>query len=278
MTEPDQAISQAPSVRGMAAILAANSSLLIAGLVYMGWAYLNAEWGYFHLSPLSLGVGVVEYLLRSLSLFSPVIVLTVVVFISVTCLRAWDLDTARGIRKPREIPRLITSAGLILTTVGLTLAWLAEQVRVSTYLVLALFCVGPLLLTWPTRAHRHGRTQYALAIVVAAVCILWAGSLYASTKGTEAAQYFVRSLPADTAVTVYSVHRLDVAGPEVTEADLGRGLYYRYQYRGLRLLTSRSGTYYLLPLGWTRRQGSTLVVTASDQVRIDLYSAEIMGA
>ena len=69
------------------------------------------------------------------------------------------------------------------------------------------------MLTWPTRARRYGRWPHALAITVAAVCALWAGSLQ----------------------------------------DLGSTYRYQYEYQGLRLLISRSGTYYLLPAGWTPR-------------------------
>ena len=289
---------QVPSVRGIAALLAANSSLLVAGLVYMGWAYLGGLWGYFHLSPLSLGVGVVEYVLRSLGLFTPIIVVATVLFIAAISMRAWDLDllpkpqeeiafddrsdggdqvASPGllIHRLRDPRRLITSVGMVVIAAGLTLNWAAARVSISTYLVLALLCAGPLLLTWPTRTHRHGRVQYALAIVIAAVCVLWAGSLYASSKGTEAARSFVHGLPTATAVTVWSVHPLDLAGPKVTFHDYGPKLYYRYEYGGLRLLTSRSGTYYLLPVGWTRREDLTYVVTDNEDVRIDLYSAVI---
>ena len=62
--------SPPPPVR-IAGQVAANVSLLVAILVYMGWAYDDAYLGYFHLNPLDLNVGVVEYMLRSLNLFRP---------------------------------------------------------------------------------------------------------------------------------------------------------------------------------------------------------------
>ena len=66
-----------PPVR-IAEQLCANASLLVAILVYMGWAYDDAFLGYFHISPLDLNVGIVEYMLRSLNLFSPGVVLVAV--------------------------------------------------------------------------------------------------------------------------------------------------------------------------------------------------------
>jgi hypothetical protein len=106
------------SARRVAALVVANSSLLVAALLYMGWAYTDALWGYFHLDPLNLGVGVVEYVLRSLSLFSPVIVLAAVAFIAVAAVWTWDLDLSKYTANAGKLmdlvmgrfPRLASSA------------------------------------------------------------------------------------------------------------------------------------------------------------------------
>jgi hypothetical protein len=285
------------SAAGIAGLVVANSSLLIAVLVYMGWAYLNAMWGYFHLDPLDLGVGVVEYMLRGLDLFSPAIVIFAVAFIAVTAARTWDLDLARLTTRMGKVmdrilyghPRLASSgalrrlrtgrgamiaAGLAVTVTGLALAWLAVYVSIPTYPVLILLGAGPVVLTWPTRTHHNGRSLYALAITVAAVCALWAGSLHANNLGTHAAQQYVHELPSRTAVAVYSTQRLALSGPGVTVQDLGATYRYQYEYQGLRLLMARSGTYYLLPVGWTPQFELTYILSDSDQIRIELYSPE----
>ena len=285
------------SAAGIAGLVVTNSSLLVAVLVYMGWAYTDALWGYFHLNPIDLGVGVVEYMLRGLDLFSPALVILAVLFIAVTAARAWDLDLTRFTARTGKVmdqilgghPRLASSgavrrlrtgrgvmiaAGMAVTVTGLALAWLARHVSIPTYLLLILLGAGPLMLTWPTRAHRHGRSLYALAITVAAVCALWAGSLYAHGLGIRAAQQLVRGLPGRTAVAVYSTQRLALSGPGVTVQDLGAAFRYQYEYEGLRLLIVRSGTYYLLPAGWTPQFELTYALNDSDQIRIALYSAE----
>jgi hypothetical protein len=177
----------------------------------------------------------------------------------------WEPWKARGLR---------IAAGMAVTLIGLGLAWLAGYVSISTYLLLSLLSAGPLILTWPIRAHRHGRVLYALAITVAAVCALWAGSLYAHGKGIQAAQKMVRNLPESTAVAVYSAQPLTLSGPQVTVQEFGVAFHYRYRYEGLRLLTARSGTYYLIPAGWTPRQNITYLLDDSDQIRIELYTAE----
>jgi len=291
-----------PAARGIAALVVANTSLLIAVLVYMGWAYEDAFLGYFHLSPLDLDVGVVEYMLRSLSLFSPDLVVAAVVVVAVTAVRAWGLGrttfarhvegkvTARisalpvlrrlvsagNAEQPHSGRVLLISTGAAITVTALIMAWAASYILISTYLVLALLGGGPLLLTWPTRAERHGRFPYSLAVVVTAVCALWATALYAHSIGIRNAQAFVRDLPSGTAVVVYSAQRLAMAGsPGVTVQQLLPGSLYHYEYQGFRLLLMRSGTYYLVPVGWNPRQDHTYVFDESDQIRITLLSGVV---
>jgi hypothetical protein len=85
--QPDPGSAPPSLARGIAGLVVANSSLLIAVLVYMGWAYEDALYGYFHVRPLDLDVGIVEYILRSLSLFSPSLVFAAALLIAVTAVR-----------------------------------------------------------------------------------------------------------------------------------------------------------------------------------------------
>jgi hypothetical protein len=303
------------SARGIAALIVANASLLIAVLVYMGWAYENALYGYFHLSPLDLDVGIVEYMLRSLSLFSPDLIIAAAVIVAVTAVRTWGLGrvkfaqvamykatvrisqaTARiskgtiristvpvlrwlvltdDPQQPHPGQLLLIGIGAAMTVVALILAWKANDIPINTYLILALLGGGPLLLTWPARAKHHGRFPYSLAIVVTAVCTLWAAALYAQSTGTRDAEAIVRNLPSRTAVVVYSIQRLALSGPGVTAQQLQPGFLYHYEYQGLRLLTIRAGTYYLLPVAWNPRQDLTYVFNESDQIRIVLFSGAV---
>jgi hypothetical protein len=288
------------AARGIAGQVVANTSLLVAVLVYMGWAYDDALYGYFHLSPLDLDVGVVEYMLRSLSLFSPDLVLVAVVIAAVAAVRARGLArtvfaraaTGKAAARLSKVPplrrfvpasgavqprpaRVLIAAGAAITVIALSLAWAAAYIPVSTYLILALLGSGPLLLTWPDRAERRGRFPYSLAVVITAICALWATSLYAHNIGTRDAQALVRELPSRASVVVYSTRRLALSGPGVAVQPLPPGYYYHFEYEGFRLLIARSGTYYLLPVGWSQRLDITYVFNESDQVRIELLSGVV---
>lgn len=306
MSEQDSQGSGVMSpVRGLTGLIAANVSLIVAIMVYMGWAYEQAFYAHFHLASLDLDISIEDYLLYSLHLFNPVIVFAAVAVIgAVTATRDAVVARAsmRAIRQvatrlgavpwPKrlhwQIPQrlrkrlanmrrlcrrqvLLGALGTAMTVTALALYRIADYFPVSTYLVLVLFASGPLLLTWALRGNRQGRALYALAIVISVVCALWAGSLYANGLGTRAAQDFTAGLATETEVAVYSAQQLALSGPGVTVQKLPAGFAYRYRYEGLRLLYMNSGTYYLLPSQWIPQLGLTYILDQSDQIRVEFY-------
>jgi hypothetical protein len=305
--DSNAAAAETTSVRGLIGLIAANISLIVAVMVYMGWAYESAFFGYFHLSALDPGLSVQDYLLVSLNLFQPTIVVAVVVItaIAVAATRSADLvktaaaminwaairvrtDSRLGwlddfippgtlsslskVRKRWPTARAIQlGLGAATTAAALILYGLAGHITVSTYLVLALLALGPLLLTWKMRGTRQGRVPYAMAIAIFIVCTLWAGSLRASNLGSQAALNFAANLTAKTEVAVYSTQRLALPGKGVQVGDLPAGYEYHFRYEGLRLLYMNAGTYYLVPVGWTPQVPLTYILDASDQMRVELY-------
>lgn len=301
MNDGDPGSIPSAAARGIAALIVANASLLIAVLVYMGWTYDAAFFGYFHLNPFDLDVGIVEYMLRSLTLFSPGLVIAAVLVVAVTTVWASGLGRTTFARAVEDktmarisaIPvvggiarkgnvaqtfsgrQLLIGFGAVVTAIALILVWANNYLPVNTYLILALLGGGPLLLTWPTRAQRRGRFPYSLAVVITAVCALWATATYAHSIGIQNARAVVRYLPSGTAVVVYSTQRLALYGPGVTAQQLPPGALYHYEYQGLRLLANRSGTYYLLPVGWYPQMDVTYIFNESDQIRIVLLSGVV---
>jgi hypothetical protein len=316
--QPNPAAGPPNPARSIVGLVVGSSSLILAILIYMGWAFDSAFYNHFHLDPLQLGFGSQEYVLRSLSLFSPHIVIVAVALILIVSARTggelragvkaiadgpvrrarqWllsasppadrgddghpstvsadpttrDRQAERPVSQPRPTKTVLVSAGAVLTVTAVALYWSAMHVRISTFLVLFLLGLGPLLLTWPTRADRLGRGPYALAIVIAAICALWGTSVYAEQLGNRAAENLVRNLPTRTRVVIYSTQRLALSGPGLSVQPLPPGSPYHYRYTGLRLLLMQSGTYYLLPQDWSSQLDFTYIINENDQMNIELY-------
>jgi hypothetical protein len=281
--------SPQPAVRGIVRLIVTNSSLIAALLFYMGWAYEDAFYGYFHIDPLNFGAGLSSYVLHSLSLFSPSLIVVAVLVIVVFSSRTWPPSSIRPslrgrvaralsrfvsleeTRRRRLARRASVGIGVLLTLTGLSLDWTESRVHVSTYVLLALLGGGPLLITWHGRTDTAGRLPYALAAIVALVCMLWAASLYAHDVGIRNAEAVVNNLSSRNAVAIYSVDSLALTGPGITVESLPQGYSYHYLYQGLRLLLSQSGTYYLLPVGWSRQYDITYIVDSGSGIRIELY-------
>jgi hypothetical protein len=287
--------------RGLAGLIAANISLIVAIMIYMGWAYENAYYRYFGLSPLNIGISTEEYLFFSLNLFNPVVVVVIVAVIAAAAAatRSAALESAAAVAiaaaarlirtapwlrwldkkiphgmtarlsdlrqrwwKPRAI---VMALGGVLTAVALLLYGTSGLIPVNTYLVLAMLACGPLLLARALRGRRQGRIAYALAIVVVIVCGLWGGSVYANGVGTSAAASFAAN--PETEVLVYSVQPLAMSGDQPQP----KGAFYPYLYEGLILLHMDSGTYYLLAAPGSPQRSEVYVITADDDTRVVLY-------
>ena len=136
--------------------------------------------------------------------------------------------------------------------------------------MLALLATGQLLSTRPVRRKGPGPFVYPLALLVAAMCTLWAAGIYSSQLGNSAAYSFYVGLRGQTAVTVYSAQPLDLSGPGVTCLRIQPGSGYPFRCTGLRLLYLQSETYDLLPVSWTPQTGHTYILDDSNQIRIEL--------
>ncbi len=278
----------------MAGVIVAHSSLLVAIFVYLGWAYEEEYYGYFNLHPISLGASVLEYLLSSIKLLNLSFVLIAVAVIAGIGLAGEAAAQARSFHSALRraarpwMPRFVRSSvrhlgnpqtlqvviGAAATLTALVLADAAAHFPVSTYVLLGLFASGPLLLT-RARTDARSRSVYILATFVTAASVIWAGSIYAHNVGESAARRFVATLPAQTAAALYSADRLALAGPGLTVQKLPSGYKYQYRYEGLRVLTVRSGTYYLVAVGWVPILDLTYIFEDGGDIRIELYSGSI---
>lgn len=287
------AVSPPSAVLGMTGLIVANSSLILAVFVYLGWANEDAYYGYFNLHPIDLGASVLEYLLSSIDMFNPVFFIFVAGFAAIFWVtdgsarltRAYSsaIRVAAGPHMPKLIRHQVKHlerpqslqiiVGFIAT--GAALVVVTYRFSVSIYMLLALLASGPVLMT-RARDSKGSRPPHILAVLIAGISLIWAGSIYAHNVGLSAAQGFASNLQKQTAAAVYTTAPLALAGPGVeVEKFSVSGLLYNYRYTGLRVLTVRAGTYYLLAAEWTPQLNITYIIEDSDDTRIELYSGLI---
>jgi hypothetical protein len=265
-----------------------TTSFFAALLFYMGWNYDNSQLSPFLIpTPQSIGLSTTDFAASGIyQLFASNAVLyaaalVAVILMVVSAIRALpDKKRNKLVRMAQASGKLFV-AGLLLTVITLTLiwwqvssgafpGWLGSHIAL-VYLALALLAGGLLLMTWPTRREKAGRVAYSLAIVVTGGLALWAGGVYASTLGSEAAAGIEGDVHGQPAVAVYSTEPLDLSGPDVHCTRVQAGPGYPYECTGLRLLYLQAGTYYLLADGWTLSNQRTYILDDSDQIRVELY-------
>jgi hypothetical protein len=281
---------------GFAAVIG-NTALLGAVLVYMGWNYESSLLEYFQVPAFSVSIGTAEFALKGLvPLFESDVVFFAALLVAVLAL-ASRAGAARGlvpkavrglvpkkvgdvVGRVREPADRVMAVGLFTIAVVLPLTWVNASAgtfagwfaghRDRVYFALALLAAGQLLSAWPVRRSDAGPFAYPLALIVAAMCTLWAAGIYAGGLGSQAARSFAEGLAGQTAVTVRSAAPLGLSGPGVTCRRVPGASGYPYTCDGLRLLYAQSGTYDLLPVGWTLQGGRTFILDDSNQIRIEL--------
>jgi hypothetical protein len=272
---------------GIVAQVIGTTSFFGALLLYMGWNYYSQFLQTFLIpAPQSIGLGSIDFATAGIT---PLFESSAVLFAAVLVGLILIAGRVAG-RLPEAERKKLTGIGkasgkLFWTGVALTaltlvftwpqvsggsfVGWFTDNVNL-VYFVLALLAAGQLLMAWPSRRSIAGQVAYPLALVVVAVLTLWAGGVYAATLGYQYALSVEDNVPGQAAVTVYSAEPLDLSGPGVTCTRIQPGTGYPYQCTGLRLLYLQSGTYYLLPQGWSYHNQHTYIFDDSDQIRVEL--------
>lgn len=254
------------------------SSFILALMLYAGFVYSNAYYGYYHIDSFAIGFDSFELALRSLRLatFPVLIALALVVLLP----RLPDLLATLGvptgvIRRTRRVGHTVARAYLVLVAAGIVMMLLWRYVQPFRWAA-PLLVAGGLILgqTDAALSFANGRSRRlprAGVIIVAGLFLTWVVALAAGQLGRKDAQADAGQIVRRVAVVVFSTERLGLKGPTGHPSeDLGAGSHFRYRYSGLRLLVERDHRYYLLPQGWRRDLDATYVIEDDETVRIEL--------
>jgi hypothetical protein len=261
----------------------ANVAVLTALLVYFGWVRIAVQARLLGVDESLFGVTTREYLLRSVR---PVLILLICIAVAGLLWVALDrwltgrLEAAGASgRRPRWALRALYAA-VVLLPLGV---WLAGFVLPATaYVAFPLSLAGGLLLALyglRLRSAEPGRRPLppgrdtvlrACAALLTGICLFSAAANYATVEGTRLASDFVRGLPSQPRVVVYSPQHLQIDAPGAREEALpAQGSAYLFRYVGLRLLEHTGGNYFLVSDGWTPRYGVVVVLPDDAPIRME---------
>ncbi|MGW7364875.1 hypothetical protein ACWGI8_15945, partial [Streptomyces sp. NPDC054841] len=264
---------------GMLGTLAAEASLLAAVMFYLGAVYLTAYYDYFRVDAFNLGIGFSELAIQALNLVSE----PVVVVVTLTTLILLRPPSPARLRLPpgpaallRHAILAVTHSYVVLLPAGILVFVLGGRLQRFAWAA-ALALAVSVILVHRRAAHQEqeagqgtGPVRRVVAMAVSGALVLWAVSLAANQIGVADARQNGRNVIHRTAVVVLSTDRLSLAGPGIRVEDLGKEAHLRYRYTGLRRLIERGGKYYLLPVGWNRKTGTTYIINEGDGIRVEL--------
>lgn len=271
---------------GQLTVVLGPTTVLTGWLYYVGYVSTDAFYAYFGVSLSSLDVSSTTFLLRSVDdLFDPV---STVVLVALGAFSLHHVLVAavsrRHLRPDGRVAAGLGVAALVLAGVGI--AGLSGLVRSGltpvalglSGVVLEYACLLTAHVSTPSstlgilvRSGANLRRGLVAALVL--VALLWGATALADQRGTARALAVERSLPLQPQAVVYSRIDLRLTGAGIRKTGLeGTGDDLRFRYNGLRPLAHSDGTWLLLPVGWTSRNGTTVIrlTESPQQVRVDL--------
>lgn len=265
------------------------AGLLTAVLYYFGYVREQALFTYFGIDLGIVGFSTTDYLVRSTgTLFLPLATVLVGGVVAVIAHHVLVyLLPQLGRRWQRGIWMTLGATALVLLVAGVVGLQQRVNPAVGPLLAPVALASGALLLEYTVATvQSHEPVPARLSTVLAStrtvrrsllaalvlVAAFWATATMAQQRGVNAAKAIELSLPVRPQAIVYSRNRLQVTGPGVTLSRLdASGAAFAFRYSGLRTLVHVGDRWFLLPAGWTRENGATVIVLRdSADIRVDL--------
>ena len=266
----------------------APAGVLTAVLYYFGFMREQALFAHFGIDLGSAGFSTTDFLVRSAgTMFVPLVVVLLLAVVAAFAHHGLVLAVSSVPPERRWAPWtclaalavgvLVVGVDGLLTRADPALGPLAPPIALGSGAVLLQYAVdsaaGATRAGVPAALAGTRGLRRAATVALVLVSLFWLTSDVAQRRGTAAARAIEVSLPLQAQAVVYSEQDLHLPGYGigVTELD-GDGTGLRFRYNGLRTLLHSDGRWFLLPVGWTRDNGSTVIVLHDDpgRVRVDL--------
>lgn len=282
----------ASQVLNWVVLLVPPTTLVTALAIWFGWAMTDSRSSYFGLDLSTLELTTTDYVMRSPdALISPAIFLAfaVLVGLGVHAVVRRILHSDVDVRTIRLIATMLAVLGFVAVVLAVHSLFGddLELRHVHRLLRPALLGGGALCMAYsffvlvavtdrPSTRPSSGPTpawERAVYLALTALMILslfWATTLYARAEGRQRAEDIAEHLHIQPGVSVYSAESLAIGSSVPVEHNTMPDARYRYKYSGLRLLVRSGDTFFLLPDGWTRADGTLIVLKDEPSIRIEL--------
>jgi hypothetical protein len=269
----------------------APTTLLTALLYYFGYMHAWYFFGYFGLNSTGLGLGTVDYLIRSVdALFVPVTSAAILGLLALwgNALLVPRLRARRARRANARITRGIAVGGVALAVVSLVLTFATSRSPGSLVALAPVgFGLGVLVTAYAVHLHRvlsgqgHREdaasgwaqaTEWAIVFALVGISLFAAATDYAAAVGQSRAWQYAADLSGQPEVVLYSERNLELSQPGVTQTRCrDPKAAYQFRYDGLTLLLESGGKYVLIPADWTAARVAAVVLPENGPFRLEFY-------
>ncbi|MGW6724561.1 hypothetical protein ACWF9G_01525 [Nocardia sp. NPDC055029] len=275
---------------GVVAGVVAPTTVITGLCYYFGFVSARAYFGYFGVDTESFQFSTADYVLRSVAVLYPALVIALVVACSLFAIHVYGRRALRKAGGSRLAYRGGWSgivAGAILTALAI-LGVVVPRFSVlwSTVLVPVALAAGALLIVagsealaalrsgdTPRSATPAQRSVWMFAGAAMVLAAFWMTNIFANWYGGLQAQKTVDELwERETVVTLDTTEPLFAPENLVLETPLGTqpGQRFTHRYECLRTLVVRPDRWVLVPARWTVENGYSLVIPIDDSSRISL--------
>ncbi|MFD6388755.1 hypothetical protein [Nocardia sp. NPDC060259] len=275
---------------GVVAGVVAPTTVITGLCYYFGFVSARAYFAYFGVDTESFHYSTADYVLRSVSVLYPALVIALVVACALFAIRVYGWRALREVGDSRLAHRAGWAAivtGAILTALAV-LGVVAPRFSVlrSTVLIPVVLAAGALLTVagsealaalrsrdTPRSATSAQRSVWMFAGVAIVLASFWLTNIFADWYGQLQAQRTAADLwDRETVVTLDTTEPLFAPRNLVLETPLGTqpGQRFTHRYECLRTLVVRPDRWVLVPARWTVENGYSLIIPIDDSSRVSL--------
>jgi hypothetical protein len=270
-----------PRVLTVVGTIIAPTTLVTALLFYFGRLHATGLFRHLRVPSTVFELSLQDYLVRSADgLFVPFTLAAgvILVMVWVTALVIQLVPSGRRRAVTRRLSPIFGLAGLALVVIAVADVSGSRLFASRPEVPGLCLAVGVLMMAAGVRPtlHRVRRSASLLVVewgavfLVVAIGLFWSVGEYAIGVGQTRGRQITESLTATADAVVFSERDLGISAPGVLKtACVETDAAYRYRYDGLKLVFQSSGQYLFLPAGWTRSEGSAIVIPRTDSLRLE---------